>query len=128
VGTFIFFPTYVPAEALPGTDIFTTILRFIHHNLGRYDAFPSGHVYITTLLALFFSRWVPRQKLLWTFVIIIVSLSTLFTHQHYILDVVGGYAAALMGYHFGLWWAGFYPAQKRTDKRPERRRMTSSFD
>jgi membrane-associated phospholipid phosphatase len=128
VGTFIFFPTYVKAAIIEGNDIFSSLLRFIHQNLGRYDAFPSGHIYITTLLVLFYGRWYPRQKLLWALILIIISLSTLFTRQHYILDVVGGYVVAAAGYHFGLWWAGFYPAQKRTDKRSRKRIASSSFD
>jgi hypothetical protein len=33
------------------------------------------------------------------------------------LDVIGGYAVAFSGYHFGLWWAGFFPSQKRPGKR-----------
>ncbi len=127
VGTFIFFPTYVKAVNVEGSDIFSSLLRFIHQNLGRYDAFPSGHIYITTLLVLFYSRWYPRQKLLWNLLFVIVSLSTLFTRQHYILDVVGGYFVGLAGYYFGLWWAGFYPAQKRTDRRSDKR-IASSFE
>lgn len=115
--TFIFFPTYVEVAAFEGNDIFASLLRYIHENWGRYDAFPSGHVYITTLLALFFSRWYPRQKFLWIAILMIVSLSTLFTGQHYILDVMGGYVAALAGYHFGLWWAGFYSTRKRSGNR-----------
>ena len=114
---FILFPTYVKADALPGNDIFTVLLRLLHTKWGRYDAFPSGHIYITTLLALFFSRWYPRQRFLWIFIVLIVSLSTLFTHQHYIVDVLGGYAVAFSGYHFGLWWVGYLPAENRPDKR-----------
>ena len=125
--TFIFFPTYVKSVTLDGNDIFTVLLRMIHETWGRYSAFPSGHVYITTLLALFFSRWYPRYKLLWIFILIIVSLSTLFTGQHYILDVLGGYLAALAGYYFGLWWAGFYPAQKRPGKRSGKKIVSSSL-
>ena len=114
---FIFFPTYVPRRLLQGTDLFTSLLRVIHGHWGRYDAFPSGHVYITTLLTLFFSRWYPRQKILWILILVLVSFSTLFTGQHYILDVLGGYAVAFMGYQFGLWWSGFLPSQKRPGKR-----------
>lgn len=117
VSTFIVFPTYVQAATLKGNDIFTSFLRYIHENWGRYDAFPSGHIYITTLLALFFGRRYPRQRALWICILVIVSLSTLFTGQHYILDVAGGYVVAFAGYYFGLWWAGFYPAQKQTAKR-----------
>ena len=93
--TFIFFPTYIKATPLTGNDIFTFLLRIIHENWGRYDAFPSGHVYITTLLTLFFSRWYPRRKYLWILILVVVSFSTLFTGQHYILDVLGGYVVAL---------------------------------
>jgi membrane-associated phospholipid phosphatase len=114
---FILFPTYVKPDALPGNDIFTILLRMLHTKWGRYDAFPSGHIYLTTLLVLFFSRWYPRQRFVWIFTLLIVSLSTLFTHQHYIVDVLGGYAVAFTGYHFGLWWAGFYPSEKGPDKR-----------
>jgi membrane-associated phospholipid phosphatase len=117
VTIFIFVPTYVRPTTLPGNDILTYLLRMLHEKWGRYDAFPSGHIYITTLLTLFFSRWYPRQKLLWILILVIVSFSTLFTGQHYILDVIGGYAVAFSGYHFGLWWTGFLPSQKRPGKR-----------
>jgi membrane-associated phospholipid phosphatase len=125
---FLFFPTYVKPAILEGTDIFTLLLRLIHETWGRYDAFPSGHVYITTLLVLFFGRWYPRQKFLWIVILLIVSLSTLFTGQHYIIDVVGGYVIALVGYHFGLWWTGFYPARKQSGKRPRKRVASSSLN
>ena len=126
--TFVFFPTYIPVTTLEGNDIFTVLLRIIYENWGRYDAFPSGHVYITTLFTLFFSRWYPRQKFLWILILIIVSFSTLFTGQHYVLDVLGGYLVALAGYHFGLWWSGFYPEQKRSNKRPRKSIASSSLN
>jgi membrane-associated phospholipid phosphatase len=113
---FIFFPTYVKQATLQGNDIFISLLRIIHENWGRYSALPSGHVYITTLLVLFFSRWYPRPKFLWILILIVISLSTLFTGQHYILDVIGGYVLALAGYCFGLWWAGLLPTQNRPAK------------
>ncbi|HEX6269372.1 MAG TPA: phosphatase PAP2 family protein [Anaerolineales bacterium] len=113
---FVFIPTYVKQMTFQGNDIFVFFLRIFHEDTGRYSAFPSGHVYITTLLALFFGRWYPPQKPLWILILIIVSLSTLFTGQHYILDVLGGYAIALAGYYFGLWWAGVLPARDRPVK------------
>lgn len=126
--TFIVFPTYVKAATLEGNDIFTVLLRYIHETWGRYAALPSGHVYITTLFALFFSRWYPRQKLLWILILIIVSLSTLFTAQHYILDVIGGLLVALAGYYFGLWWAGFYSLNKQSSKRLGKRIPSSPLN
>jgi len=115
--TFIFFPTYVRQMTFQGNDIFTLLLRMVHENWGRYSAFPSGHVYITTLLVLFFSRWYPRQRFLWILILIVISFSTLFTGQHYLLDVLGGYGIAFAGYHFGLWRVGLLPTQNRPAKR-----------
>ena len=111
VSTFVFFPTYIRASSFPGQDIFTNLLRFIHEKWGRYDAFPSGHVYITTILALFYARWYPHLKRWWIAAVVIVSLSTLFTGQHYFVDVLGGLAVAFLGYYFGLKWAR-YPQEE----------------
>lgn len=125
---FILFPTYVPAATLEGKDVFTVLLRYIHETWGRYSALPSGHVYITTLFALFFSRWHPQVRGTWTLIVSVVSLSTLFTAQHYILDVLGGYLVALAGYSFGLWWTRLRPAQTQTSKRPGKRISSSSVN
>ena len=125
--TFLLFPTYVPAATLEGSDIFTVLLRIIHENWGRYNALPSGHVYITTLIALFYGRWYPAQRSLWTLIVVIVSLSTLFTGQHYILDVVGGLLVALAGYRFGLWWAGIRASEKTAGK-GSRKRIASPLN
>jgi membrane-associated phospholipid phosphatase len=126
--TFIFFPTYVSVAVLEGNDIFTRVLRMIHESWGRYAAFPSGHVYITALLMFFFSRWYPRLRPVWIVILIIVSLSTLFTAQHYILDVIGGYLVALAGYYFGLWWVGSYQVEQRARKRSNKRIPSSSMN
>lgn len=118
---FILFPTYVPAAVLEGSDIFTNVLRMIHESWGRYAALPSGHVYITTLLALFFSLWYPSYKPIWIVILVVVSFSTLFTAQHYILDVIAGYLVALAGYQFGLWWTGISSAPKQMGNQSKKR-------
>lgn len=102
VSIFISIPTYVPQAAITGSDIFSVLLRSIHENWGRYNAFPSGHIYITTLLALFFIRLYPHHKPIWIAILVVVSLSTLFTAQHYLVDILGGLLVALAGYHLGL--------------------------
>ncbi len=117
ISIYTFFPTYVRADTFYGNDIFTAVLRFIHEHAGRYNAFPSGHIYITFLLALFYSRLHPRSKVWWGLIKIIGSLSTLFTHQHYIVDILGGLVVALLGHHFGLRWAGFPPLYQRSLKK-----------
>ena len=69
------------------------------------NAFPSGHTYNTILIALFWWRWRPRQRLLWAAVSLVVLLSTLYTRQHNIPDLIGGVAFACTGYAVGLRWA-----------------------
>lgn len=102
--TYVLFPTYVDLPTVTGTDILSSMLRGVQIAGGRYDALPSGHIYITTLLALFYSLWYPRLRLSWFLILLIISLSTLFTGQHYILDVVAGLVVGWVGYRFGLWW------------------------
>lgn len=104
VSIFLLFPTYVTHPELTGTDFLSKLLLSLQVAGGDYDAFPSAHIYITTILALFYGNWHPKQTWLWLLIVLIVSLSTLFTQQHYILDVLGGYLLGWLGYRFGLWW------------------------
>jgi membrane-associated phospholipid phosphatase len=67
-----------------------------------YNAFPSGHVYITTLIALFWSRWFPQWRWFWGATVIVICLATLFTGQHYLPDPIGGLILAWVGYQIGL--------------------------
>jgi membrane-associated phospholipid phosphatase len=123
VSIFIAFPTYVREASFVGNDFFTVLLRFIHENWGRYNAFPSGHIYITALLAFFYTRWYPNQRTLWTIVLALVSLSTLFTAQHYIVDILGGLLVAWIGVALGMKWMDTSvltaaPAKKRLPLHP----------
>jgi membrane-associated phospholipid phosphatase len=100
---FTVFPTYVIRPALSGTDWHSQLLNWIYTNDYMYNAFPSGHVYITTLVALFWSRWFPKWRWHLAITVVMVILATLFTHQHYLPDPIGGFALAWFGYRIGLW-------------------------
>ena len=113
VSIFILFPTYVVQPDLQGTDILSNILRSIQNAGGDHDALPSAHIYITVIFALFYNEWYPRHKWLWLFTVLIVSLSTLFTQQHYIADVLAGYLTGWLGYRFGLWCNSISGRSKR---------------
>lgn len=103
IAIFMVYPTFVQRPAVMGEGWAETWLRAIYTHDGAYNAFPSGHVYLTTLIALYWSRWFPQQKWAWLTVVVIVALSTLFTAQHYLLDPLGGLLLAWAGYHFGQW-------------------------
>ncbi|MEW6285083.1 MAG: phosphatase PAP2 family protein [Chloroflexota bacterium] len=105
VSVYLLFPTYVILPELHGTDLLTNLLRAIQAAGGDHDALPSAHVYITVVLALLYRGWYPQYGRLWTGIVFIVALSTLFTQQHYIADVLAGALTGWLGYRFGLWWS-----------------------
>ncbi len=86
------------------------MLRWVYSNDKAYNAFPSGHVYFTTLIALFWARWYPRWRWVWAGSVVVVGLATLFTHQHYLLDPVGGLTLAWIGYR--LSWRLIQPSSQ----------------
>jgi membrane-associated phospholipid phosphatase len=125
---FMLYPTYVIRPVLAGTDFFSHALRTVYANDGTYDAAPSGHVYMTTLLALFYSLWYPKMKWLWMSILIIVCLSTVFTGQHYIMDVVTGLILGVVGYYAGFWIVDKWDkkeAQTEPDQEPSSKTVST---
>ena len=113
--TFALYPTYVVRPLLAGTDWATEWLRLLYNTDGVFNAFPSGHVYFTTIMALFWSRWHPRWRWVWIGFWLTVALSTLFTGQHYLPDVFGGAALAWVSYRVGVWFMGLERVDGRTN-------------
>jgi membrane-associated phospholipid phosphatase len=108
---FVLYPTYVERPVVTGTDWASGLLRLLYANDRANNALPSGHMYFAVLLAYFVTRWKPR--LLWfaVLMVILVICSTLFTGQHYVLDLVGGALFAAAGISFGMWWEYRRPNQ-----------------
>ncbi|RLT43497.1 MAG: hypothetical protein DWI57_04275 [Chloroflexi bacterium] len=113
IAAFTLYPTYIIRPALVGSDWATEWMRWLYNTDGVFNAFPSGHVYFTTILTLFWSRWLPRGRWLWGAFWLVVCLSTLFTKQHYIPDLFGGAGLAWVGYRVGLWWVSYGSADAR---------------
>jgi len=103
---YILYPTYIERPSLENGNWATALLRFVYSHDRVYNAFPSGHTYTTFLICLFWWRWRPRQRWLWGGITLIVLLSTLFTRQHNLPDLLGGALLAWAGYRFGLYVAG----------------------
>lgn len=104
--TFLFFPTYIDLPIIPGDDIFSVMLRAIQVAGGTHAALPSAHNYGTMLVSAFAIHFYPRRRWIWIIILVSIALSTLFTGQHYILDVVAGLTLGWIGFKFGLYWAG----------------------
>ena len=108
---YIVFPTYVNRPELQGDDWLTRLVASLYENDRVNNAFPSGHTYNSVMIALFWSRWYPRQRWLWFTIAAIVVLSTLFTRQHNLPDLLGGILLAWLGYRFSLWWVARHPGR-----------------
>jgi membrane-associated phospholipid phosphatase len=102
---FLFYPTYVIRPELTGSGWGMEALRYIYANDRTYNAFPSGHIYLTAIPLYFYARWKPKFWVLCVFTMILITLSTLFTKQHSVLDLIGGFVWAAGGIAFGWWWA-----------------------
>lgn len=69
-------------------------LRLVQAVALRHNYFPSLHVALAWTAVLTIGGW---GLALWA---ALITLSTLTTHQHHLVDIVGGVALALAGYHF----------------------------
>jgi len=102
--TFVSFPTYVVRPDVTGSGWAVEMLRGLYRTDGIYNALPSGHMYIITLIALYWTRWNRRTQPLMIALVTLIGLSTLFTKQHYVLDLVAGSLLAYAAYRLGVWW------------------------
>ena len=74
---FYIFPTYVQRPTQTSNNWATQILQLVYINDGTYNAFPSGHVYQTSLICLFYNRLYPNHPWFWAGIVVIVVLSYL---------------------------------------------------
>ncbi len=95
---YILYPTYIIRPEIEGTGWQFDLMRFIYGNDRVYNALPSGHTYTTVIIMLFWWKWIPKKRWLWIGATIVVLLSTLFTRQHYMPDLLGGIGFAYIGY------------------------------
>jgi len=85
----------------PYADISAAFLASVQHIDPPGNVFPSLHVAHTTMLALLLIKDRPRLGLVTLIMATMLALSTLTTKQHFLADVVSGYALAF----FGRWLA-----------------------
>jgi membrane-associated phospholipid phosphatase len=93
---FIFYPTYVESIHLNNHTIFDSLVNWIYSVDRRFNAFPSGHVFYTTLCAIYILKWERRFKLIYLPLAVLIILSTVFIKQHYTPDIIGGLVLAFI--------------------------------
>lgn len=89
-----------PDPALIESDLYRRVFTFVHAADPHHISFPSLHVAVTWICN--FLLW-PRSGRGWRIALALgISLSTLFTKQHVVPDVIGGIILAL----FCVWITG----------------------
>lgn len=84
------FPNGVVREVLDNQSFLAKVINFIYRNDGDTNGFPSGHVFVSLLCSYYLALANPSLALLYWTVGSIISVSTVFTKQHYFLDIFGG--------------------------------------
>lgn len=94
-----FFQNYIDRPAIIAQSIFDSVYLWINSQVAPYNAFPSLHVAISTICFISFQKiksHYTKPILIW---VILIILSTVFTKQHYFLDVLGGLFLGYLSFH-----------------------------
>jgi membrane-associated phospholipid phosphatase len=95
IAVFVLYPTYIIRQEVTTVGDPLGLIRYLYSIDETYNALPSMHMSLTVLLVLHFWNWQPRLRPLLAALVPVVILSTLFTRQHYVLDLVAGAALAV---------------------------------
>lgn len=99
---FFFWPTYVITEYPKGKGLALALLQWLHLTDKPFNACPSMHVFMTTLLMLFSWQWWPAYWWLWVSLALVITISTVLTKRHYLYDVLGGVLVGFFSYFLVL--------------------------
>lgn len=97
---FYFYPTTVTRPEVVGGGIFNYAMRVVYVSDNPYNCFPSIHVLNATLVSMFLmSKEKSFSFNMWALLsCVIINLSTMFTKQHVVLDVISGMTIAVIMY------------------------------
>ncbi|NDJ85198.1 MAG: phosphatase PAP2 family protein [Chloroflexi bacterium] len=115
-GFWYFFPAYIEKDAFDPAknNPFDQLLYLLHGGdsaYGQHNSFPSSHVYYVTVGLVYLMKTYPQYRNFFIFSIVVNAASTLFTHQHYVIDVAAGFGLAA----FAVWLSDTYltPSYRR---------------
>ena len=111
-------PTFVQRPKLMGDEWATNLLRRLYAQDKPNNACPSLHIALAACWCLAWVRWLPRGSGVWGFILIVIVFSTLFTKQHYVLDVLGGCGVGGVSGVSGVWskWVAPFEYEKDSNE------------
>ena len=98
---FYFFPTTVPRPEVIGGGVLNDLVRMVYSHDNPFNCFPSIHVLNTLLLTFFLCKFEKGGFGLKTYAVlsyVLITLSTFFIKQHYVLDAVAATLLAVIIY------------------------------
>jgi hypothetical protein len=90
----IVFPARVTKSPFVPKTKFDHMLQKLHFHdkdYGQHNSFPSSHVYYINVSLHYLKKEYPSYKWFFNAAILVNALSTVFTHQHYVGDVVSAF-------------------------------------
>jgi len=85
-----FIPNGVKRPIVKREDIFSKLITLIYKYDDDTNGFPSAHIFAALMCSYFLFLIFPQQIILITSITLLISSSTVFVKQHYVLDIVGG--------------------------------------
>jgi membrane-associated phospholipid phosphatase len=96
---FLIYPTHVPRPEITGRDWLSRLVLLIYAADEPYNCFPSLHVAVAAIKGVTLFRYGPRLvwfRFLTVLFVVLIMLSTILIKQHYVPDLIGGLALALI--------------------------------
>ena len=84
------FPNGVRREKRVENTILDKITNRIYKIDGDTNAFPSSHIFTTLIITYYLSTYFHKYSLIFIVIGILISASTVFVKQHYVVDILGG--------------------------------------
>jgi len=101
---FLAFPVAIQHQEITTTDVFSRMLIFLRRQLdNQWNAFPSFHVASAFLTSLIIREKKSKYSIPIFIIAFLIIISTLFTKQHLILDVLAGLILATGFYFYYLY-------------------------
>ncbi len=100
---FVFYPTTIVRPEIVGNGFFDNLTAWMYSIDKPQNLFPSIHCLVSwfSVIGIRRNEKIPKwYKILSVIIAILICLSTQFTKQHYIVDLVGGIALAELSYYF----------------------------
>jgi len=84
-------PNGVMRPKVKGNNISTNVLNLVYQiDKDDTNGFPSAHVFHTIIISYFLAMYISGASLIILITSILILASTVFTKQHYVVDVIGG--------------------------------------